>query len=119
MNARAAIRDATLVSARVFKALAEGAHRREETIQLFLVHRGYQQDSGRVPESKQPKTLTEIRTELPHQIHPDNALAFLEERPLQKCKPHAQPHANAYGIVAPPSHDLVTRGLRSGVIENL
>ncbi|KAG6291873.1 hypothetical protein E4U45_007085 [Claviceps purpurea] len=62
MNARAAIRDATLVSARVFKALAEGAHRREETIQLFLVHCGYQQDSGRVPESKQPKTLTEIRT---------------------------------------------------------
>ncbi|KAG6095858.1 hypothetical protein E4U30_002000 [Claviceps sp. LM220 group G6] len=43
-------------------------HRREETIQLFLVSiADINKTLGECAEAKQPKTLTEIRTEFPHQ----------------------------------------------------
>lgn len=57
-----------------------------------------------------------FRTSHQIMIHPDNAPAFLEERPLPQSKLHAQSHVNAYlltntyGIVAQPSHDLAMRG---------
>ncbi|KAG6080334.1 hypothetical protein E4U16_000395 [Claviceps sp. LM84 group G4] len=69
------------------------------TIQFFLVIiADINKTLGEFVEPKQPKTLTEICTELPapHQIHPDNAPAFLEERSLQQSKPPAARIANTY-----------------------
>ncbi|CCE34913.1 uncharacterized protein CPUR_08852 [Claviceps purpurea 20.1] len=83
------IRDATVVSARVFKALAERAHRRKETMQLCSVSiSDINKALDKLAESKQPMTLPEIRAKLPYQILPENAPAFLEDPPGVSLPPH-------------------------------
>ncbi|CCE30824.1 uncharacterized protein CPUR_04673 [Claviceps purpurea 20.1] len=70
------IRDTTVVSARVFKALAERPHHREEAIQLCSVSiSDINKALDKLAESKQPMAVTEIRAELPHQLHSDVAPA--------------------------------------------
>ncbi|CCE31587.1 uncharacterized protein CPUR_05440 [Claviceps purpurea 20.1] len=83
------IRDATVVSARVFKALAERAHRRKEAIQLCSASiADINKALDKLAESKQPMTLTEIRAQLPYQISPENAPVFLEDPPGVSLPPH-------------------------------
>ncbi|CCE29272.1 uncharacterized protein CPUR_02965 [Claviceps purpurea 20.1] len=83
------IRDATVVSARLFKALTERAHRRKEVMQLCSVSiSDINKALDKLAESKQPMTLTEIRAMLPPQILPENAPAFLEDPPGVNLPPH-------------------------------
>ena len=73
------IRDATLVSARVFKAIAERAHRRKEAITLASVSiADVNKALDKLVQSKQPKSLQELREELPYQLH-DVASMFLDD----------------------------------------
>ncbi|KAG6224654.1 hypothetical protein E4U25_008426, partial [Claviceps purpurea] len=60
------IRDATVVSARLFKALAERAHRREEVMQLCSVSiSDINKALDKLAESKQPMTRGPSRREPP------------------------------------------------------
>ena len=82
------IRNATLVSARVFKAIAERAHQRKEAITLASVSiADVNKALDKLAQSKQPKSLQELREELPHQLH-DVASAFLDNTKGPNLSPH-------------------------------
>ena len=82
------IREATLVSARVFKSLAQRAHRRNEDITIASVTMAdINKALDKLAERRTPRSLEEIQTELPHQLR-DVASAFLDDPPGPNLPPH-------------------------------